>query len=284
MTVVTDGDAGRRWVSSPGAAQAGRLCKPGDGDPASSGAPKGRRGFGIEHPGAKLPGMPVYVERRADGVELLTLSRPEKRNALSIELREQLADMLADRSANRDVRCLVLTGAGSAFCSGMDVTQFGGDRPHKEKLVETSERLFDHLARLPVPVVAAVNGPAVAGGFGLALLCDVRLAAPAATFGFPEVGRHIPPPYAAAAAALPPALARRLCLTGELLDAEQALREGVVAAVHEDVVEAAVRMAAGIATSPAAREVKRRILHAGETTWLRGLADEGRVLREALLG
>ncbi|HEX4669981.1 MAG TPA: enoyl-CoA hydratase/isomerase family protein, partial [Solirubrobacterales bacterium] len=135
-----------------------------------------------------------------------------------------------------------------------------------------------------VPAVAAVNGPAVAGGFGLALLCDVRLAAPGATFGFPEVGRHIPPPYSAALSALPPALARRLCLTGEVLDARAALELGVVAAIHDDVVAAGDAMAAQIATSPAAREVKRRILQAGETTWLRALADEGRVFREALLG
>ena len=228
--------------------------------------------------------MPVNVDRPADGVARVTLDRPEKRNALSIELRVELAAALETASADPAVRCLVLTGAGSAFCAGMDVTQFGGDRAHKEQLVETSERLFEILARLPVPIVAAVNGPAVAGGFGLALLCDVRLAAPAATFGFPEVGRHIPPPYSAASAALPPALARRLCLTGELLDAEQALSLGVVASVHDDVVGAADQMAAGIATSPAAREVKRRILHAGETTWLRALEDEGRVFREALLG
>src|SRR4051812_14233878 len=228
--------------------------------------------------------MPVNVERPADGVARVTLDRPEKRNALSIELRVELADALAAEAADPAVRCIVLTGAGSAFCAGMDVTQFGGDRAHKEQLVETSERLFDCLARLPVPAVAAVNGPAVAGGFGLALLCDIRLAAPTATFGFPEVGRHIPPPYSAATAALPPALARRLCLTGELLDAQRALELGVVAAIHDEVVERAVEMAAGIATSPAAREVKRRILHAGETTWLRSLEDEGRVFREALLG
>ena len=228
--------------------------------------------------------MPVNVERPAEGVARVTLDRPEKRNALSIELRVELADALEGEAADPAIRCLVLTGAGSAFCAGMDVTQFGGDRAHKEQLVETSERLFETLARLPVPVVAAVNGPAVAGGFGLALLCDVRLAAPAATFGFPEVGRHIPPPYSAATAALPPALARRLCLTGELLDAARALELGVVAAIHDDVVGAAEQMAAGIATSPAAREVKRRILFAGETTWLRSLEDEGRVFREALLG
>src|SRR4051794_6265826 len=228
--------------------------------------------------------MSVNVERPADGVARVTLDRPEKRNALSIELRVELADALAAEAADPAVRCLVLTGAGSAFCAGMDVTQFGGDRAHKQQLVETSERLFETLARLPVPAVAAVNGPAVAGGFALALLCDVRLAAPSATFGFPEVGRHIPPPYAAAAAALAPALARRLCLTGEVLDARQALAAGVVSELAYPVTDRAVELAAQIARSPAARETKRRILHAGETTWLRGLADEGRVFREALLG
>src|SRR4051812_22169422 len=228
--------------------------------------------------------MPVNVERPADGVARVTLDRPEKRNALSIELRVELADALAAEAADPAVRSLVLTGAGSAFCAGMDVTQFGGDRAHKEELVETSERLFEILARLPVPVVAAVNGPAVAGGFALALLCDVRVAAPAATFGFPEVGRHIPPPYAAAAAALPPALARRLCLTGEVVGAARALELGIVSEVSDDLQPRAVELAGAIAASPAARETKRRILHAGETTWLRGLADEGRVFREALLG
>jgi enoyl-CoA hydratase len=230
--------------------------------------------------------MPVNVDRPAEGVARVTLDRPEKRNALSIDLRVELAAALDAAAAEDEIRCLVLTGAGSAFCSGMDVTQFGGDRAHKERIVETSERAFEALARLPVPAVAAVNGPAVAGGFALALLCDVRVAATTATFGFPEVGRHIPPPYSAASAALPPALARRLCLTGEVLDAQRALELGVVAAIHEpaELPARAVELAAGIATSPATREVKRRILYAGETTWLRALEDEGRVLREALLG
>jgi len=226
----------------------------------------------------------VLAERPAAGVALVTLNRPDRRNALSIDMRDELAAALTAAGGDDDVRCVVLTGAGSAFSSGMDVTQFGGDLAHKERLVASSVAAFDALARLPVPAVAAVNGPAVAGGFALALLCDLRLAAPSAVFGFPEVGRHIPPPYAAAAAALPEALARRLCLTGELLAAEAALALGVVAAIHDDVMAAAVELAAGIAASPAARETKRRILLAGETTWLRGLEDEARVLREALLG
>src|SRR3954454_2595719 len=181
---------------------------------------------------AKLSRMPLRVDRISDGVVLLTLDCPEKRNALSLELRTELAVALEDAAADEGVRCLVLTGAGTAFCAGMDVTQFGGDRPHKERIVDTSLRLFRALAELPLPIVVAVNGPAVAGGFALALLCDIRLAATTATFGVPEVGRHIPPSYAAAAAALPEALARRLSLTGEVLDAYQAHTLGVVSDVH----------------------------------------------------
>ena len=220
----------------------------------------------------------------ADGVVRLTLDRPDKRNALSLELRDELAGALERCAADEAVRCVVLTGAGSACCAGMDVTQFGGDRAHKERIVATSSRLFETLARLPLPIVAAVNGPALAGGFALALLCDVRVAAPAATFGFPEIARAIPPAYAAAAAALPPAVARRLCLTGEILDAEAALRWGVAGEIGD--ADAALALAARIAGPPGhvTREVKRRVLLEAETSWLPLLADEERVLRDVLLG
>jgi enoyl-CoA hydratase/carnithine racemase len=158
--------------------------------------------------------MPLRVDQISEGVVLLTLDRREKRNALSLELRTELAAALEKAAAGDDTRCLVLTGAGTAFCAGMDVTQFGGDRAHKKQIVETSLRLFRALAELPLPIVAAVNGPALAGGFALALLCDVRVASTTATFGFPEIGRYIPPSYAAAAAAIEQSVAAvRTCST-----------------------------------------------------------------------
>jgi enoyl-CoA hydratase len=220
----------------------------------------------------------------ADGVALLTLNRPEKRNALSIDLRVELAEALAATAADEAVGAVVLTGAGSAFCAGMDVTQFGGDRPHRELLVETSTRLFTLLARHPKPTVAAVNGPAVAGGFALALLCDVRVAAPGARFGFPELGRHIPPSYGAARAALPAALARELCLTGRIVDAPEAVASGIASQLGD--VDAALQVARTIAAAPrsATAEIKRRIVLEGERTWMELLDVEARQLREALLG
>ena len=128
----------------------------------------------------------------------------------------------------------MLTGAGSAFCAGMDVTQFGGDQAHKQRLVESSLAAFGTVARFPKPLVAAVNGPAIAGGFVLALHCDVRLASETARFGFPELPRGIPPSYAAALSGLPEPVARELCLTGRMMEAPEALHYALVAEVVPD--------------------------------------------------
>ncbi|MCW2991805.1 MAG: enoyl-CoA hydratase/isomerase [Solirubrobacterales bacterium] len=225
----------------------------------------------------------LRVER--DGaIAVVTLDRPDKRNALSIELREQLAATLAELAADDDVHCALLTGAGSAFCAGMDVTQFGGDAAHKQRLFDSSVAAFDAVARFPKPLVAYLNGPAIAGGFALALLCDVRVAALEARMGFPEIGRHIPPSYAAARAALPDALARELCLTGRVLSAGEARDRGVLADIGG--IGAALSIAREIAAAPpaATQEVKRRVLLAGETTWLALLAEESAALKAALLG
>jgi enoyl-CoA hydratase len=221
-------------------------------------------------------------------VALVTLRRPEKRNALSIELRVELAEAFGALAADDGVACAVLTGEGTAFCAGMDVTQFGGDRAHKQRLVDTSVAAFGAVARFPKPAVAAVNGPAIAGGFVLALHCDVRVAGLAASFGFPELPRGIPPSYAAALSGLPEPVARDLCLTGRLMGAGEALRHGLVCEVvpDDEVVERGLALGATIAAQPlpALREVKRRILLAAEHARGSLVADEERVFRDALLG
>ena len=218
---------------------------------------------------------------------VLTLDRPEKRNALSIELRYALAEALGALAEDDAVHAAVLTGAGSAFCAGMDVTQFGGDLAHRRRLVEVSLAAFGAVARFPKPLVAAVNGPAIAGGFVLALHADVRVAARAARFGFSELPRGIPPSYAAALAALPEPAARELCLTGRVIGAAEALRHGLVAEVvpDEEVVERALAVAAAIAAQPlpALLEVKRRALLAAEHHRGPLFADEERAFRAALL-
>jgi enoyl-CoA hydratase/carnithine racemase len=228
----------------------------------------------------------LSLERQED-VAVVTLQRPEKRNALSIDLRIELADAFAGLGDDENVGSVMLTGAPPAFCSGMDVTQFGGDRPHREQLVETSISCFRAIAGCPKPVVAAVNGPALAGGFAIALLCDLRLASENATFGFPELPRGIPPSYAAARAALPAAVAAELTLTGRMLDAFGALRMGVVGAVHppDELIPRSLELAGRIAAGPrgALAATKRRILLDRERNFGHLFEEEERALREALL-
>ena len=223
----------------------------------------------------------LTVERH-EGAALVTLNRPDQRNALSIELRVALAEAFQALAGDDAVNAIGLTGAGSAFCAGMDITQFGGDAEHKRQLVESSVSAFAAVAECPKPTVALVNGPAVAGGFALALLCDVRVAAPTATFGFPELGRFIPPSYAAAAWSLPAAVARDLSLSGRLIDATEALALGVVSRISSGR-EALDEVAA--APPEATAEVKRRILlHRGGASAHELMIAEERALRSALLG
>ena len=228
----------------------------------------------------------LSIERR-EAVAVLTLQRPDKRNALSIELRIELADALGALGDDDGVGCIALTGAGPAFCSGMDVTQFGGDRANREQLVETSVACFGAVARCPRPTVAAVNGPALAGGFALALLCDLRLASEEATFGFPELPRGIPPSYAAARAALSAAIAAEVTLTGRTYDAFAALRLGIVGSVHppDELLARALELAGRIASAPrdAITETKRRIVLDRDREFGPLFAEEERLLRETLL-
>ena len=229
---------------------------------------------------------PLSVEKR-DGYALLTLDHPEKRNALSMELRERLALALRALAEDDEVACIVVTGAGSAFCSGMDTTEFGGDRAHRERLAAVSIASFSALGGFPKPALAAVNGPAIAGGFALALLCDIRVGSETARFGFAELPRGIPPAYAAARAALPAALARELCLTGRVLEARDALELGVVSSLHppEELLPHARELAARIAAAPrfATMHTKRRILIDREITCGALFREEERLLRDSLL-
>jgi enoyl-CoA hydratase/carnithine racemase len=228
----------------------------------------------------------LSIERR-DDVAVVTLRRPEKRNALSIELRLEIADAFGRLSDDAGVGCIVLTGAGPAFCSGMDTDQFGGDLEHRRKLVETSTVAFEAIGECRRPIVAAVNGPALAGGFALALLCDIRIAAQSAVFGYPELPRGIPPSYAAARAVLPATVAQDLCLTGRLVKAEEAQKLGIVReVVRGDLVTRALELGERIAGLPrkAILETKRRTLLERRHLWGFLFEDEQRVFRRALLG
>ena len=228
----------------------------------------------------------LSIERHED-VALVTLGRPEQRNALSIELRVELGNAFGALSDDEQVGCVVLTGAGTAFCSGMDTNEFGGDLEHRTRLVETSTLAFEAVGGCRRPIVAAVNGPAIAGGFALALLCDLRIASTSAFFGYPELPKGIPPSYAAARAVLPATVAQELCLTGRLVKAEEAQRLGIAReVVHGDVVARGLELGQRIAGLPrkAVLETKRRTLLERRHLWGFLFEDEQTVFRRALLG
>jgi methylglutaconyl-CoA hydratase len=167
------------------------------------------------------------------GVATITLHRPEKSNAISFALLDDLVRALDD-VANSDAIVLILTGAGKAFCSGMDLDNLKallGRTP--EQNIEDSRKmvcLFRSLYEFPRVTIAAVNGPAIAGGTGLALLCDFTLAVPQAKFGYTEVRIGFVPAIVSTflLRQIGEKQARDLLLTGRIFDAEEALRLGLV--------------------------------------------------------
>jgi methylglutaconyl-CoA hydratase len=167
------------------------------------------------------------------GVATLTLNRPEKRNAISFELIDELLQALQE-VAQSATRVLILTGAGKAFCSGMDLDnlkQLLGRSPEQSlRDSETIARLFSSLYDFPKPTIAAVNGAAIAGGTGLATLCDFTLAVPDAKFGYTEVRIGFVPAIVSTflLRQVGEKLARNLLLTGRLFDAAEAQRIGLI--------------------------------------------------------
>jgi methylglutaconyl-CoA hydratase len=166
-------------------------------------------------------------------VAIITLNRPEKRNAISYELIDDLLRAL-DEIKRSSALVLILTGAGKAFCSGMDLDdlkQLLGKTPEQNiKDSETMAKLFRSLYDFPKPTIAAVNGAAIAGGCGLATLCDFTLAIPDAKFGYTEVRIGFIPAIVATflLRQVGEKQARDLLLTGRIITAEEAHRLGMV--------------------------------------------------------
>jgi methylglutaconyl-CoA hydratase len=167
------------------------------------------------------------------GVATITLNRPEKRNAISFELIDDLLQALEEVEKSGAL-VLILTGAGKAFCSGMDLENLKSllGRTPQQNLhdSETMVRLFRSLYEFPKVTIAAVNGPAIAGGTGLALLCDFTLAVPEAKFGYTEVRIGFVPAIVSTFLLRQTGekYARDLLLTGRIIGAEEAARMGLV--------------------------------------------------------
>jgi methylglutaconyl-CoA hydratase len=213
----------------------------------------------------------VRYEVRAPAV-LLTINRPDRRNALSRGLIAALTQAFNRAKDDAAARCVILTGAGNVFCSGMDlaelqesVTGGRGDSPVWDDALRLAT-LYDLIYRFPKPTIAAVNGAAVAGGAGLSSVCDLAVAVPEARFGYPEVRRGL-----VAAMVMPHLLrhvgermARHLLLTGEMIDAAEAQRAGFVNAVApaEQLLSRALAWAHAVAEGgPNALARTKELLH-----------------------
>jgi enoyl-CoA hydratase/carnithine racemase len=197
-----------------------------------------------------------------EGVAVLTLTRPEKRNALSIAVRDEMSDALDRLAVDAAVRVVVVTGAGETFSAGFDLDEFA-DTELAERLWASSDRWHRRVLTFPLPTVAAVNGPALGGGFDLAVMCDLRVAADSARFAHPE-HRFSQVVYGPLHELVGGAAARDLTLTGRTIDAAEALRLGVVTRVvpAPTVVDEARALATEIAAAPRAvlEAMKAKIL------------------------
>lgn len=184
----------------------------------------------------------VFVERRDDGVALVTLNRPAARNAVNVQLAQAIVDAMG-RCAN--ARCVVLTGADPAFCAGLDLRDLGTDR------LDDLPHFIDAVAASGVPTIAAVNGAAVTGGFELALACDFIVASEHARFADTHlrVGVYPGPVLVELPRRIGMARAREMSLTGNFLEADEARRIGLANHVvpHASLLPFAFDLAAAIA-------------------------------------
>jgi enoyl-CoA hydratase len=209
---------------------------------------------------------PLEITIADDGIATVTLNRPDKRNALSIALRDTLSDLLEAWTEDEAVRVVVITGAPPAFSAGFDLGEFA-DAALARTIRRSSTRYHKAVWSFSKPTIAAVNGPALGGGFDLATLCDLRIASREAVFGHPEIKFGAPPLFTPLRWIVGDGIARDLCLTGRRIDAEEALRVGLVSGVVEGdaLVDEARGVALQMAEAPQrALEATKRYLNANQ--------------------
>jgi enoyl-CoA hydratase len=212
----------------------------------------------------------MILERERRGkIEILTLNRPESRNAMTPELSELMADVWEELSTDDDVWAVILTGAGTVFCAGADLKvvaagDSGGIASKRGGFGGIVERDF------PKPLIAACNGPALAGGFEMVLACDMVVASTTATFGIPEAKRGL---LAAAggpirlAKRIPLAIALEMGLTGDPFDAARAYELGLVnrVAKPDAVLDTAIALADRVVeNAPVSVRITKRLTKEGQ--------------------
>ncbi|MBU2327753.1 MAG: enoyl-CoA hydratase/isomerase family protein [Alphaproteobacteria bacterium] len=205
-----------------------------------------------------------------DGTAEIRLDNPAKLNAFTVEMLAQLADHLDRLDRAQDVRCVIVTAEGErAFCAGADINAWGDLTPAEfaRHWVRDGHRIFDRLARLSKPVIAAMAGHAFGGGLELAAACDVRVMTPNATIALPEAHVGIVPGWSGTqrlGRLLPEPVLKEMALFGRRISAERAHAFGFVAEVSANPAETARSMAQAVRVlSPRAVEVAKFMIHAG---------------------
>lgn len=172
----------------------------------------------------------ILIERR-DRVAIITINRPEKRNALNIQTRAEGAAALDELSQDDSVRVVIFTGAGDkAFVAGADIAEFAGRTALAQRTIMLDRGLFNAVDTFPKPVIAMVNGYCLGGGCELALACDIRIASETASFGQPEINLGIIPGGGGTqrlTRLVGEGKAMEMILTGEIINAQEAFRLGL---------------------------------------------------------
>lgn len=226
----------------------------------------------------------VKCERAEDGVALVHMNRPEALNALSMPLRQALAETFLALQDDESVRCIVLTGDDKAFAAGADLKDMAA-QSMTDVIRRRTERYWATIAATPQPVIAAINGYALGGGLELAMMCDIIIVGEGAQLGQPEIRVGILP-GAGGTQRLTRAVgkfqAMKMCLTGKPVSGPQALAMGLASECVPDgeVVETALKMAQTIARMPplGARAVKECIIEGQSASLQAGLALERKAL------
>jgi enoyl-CoA hydratase len=184
-------------------------------------------------------------------VGTITLNNPEKRNAISIEMRKEISACLREWKDSDAVGAVIFMGRGEVFSAGFDLGEFKKTDLYSQ-IYESSARYHRDIWYFPKPTIAAVNGPALAGGFDLAKLCDLRICAKTAVFGHPEIKFGVPPLLTPLRWIVGEGLARDICMTGKRIDASGAYRIGLVSEVvdNEKLLERANQIAVTILEAP----------------------------------
>ena len=210
-------------------------------------------------------------------IRTLTLNRPERRNALTPELQQALIEAFEAAAMDRQIQLLILTGSGQSFCAGLDLATLHTMREQTPAQLEADAariaRIFAALYELPIPTIAAVNGHAIAGGAGLATLCDFTLAVPGANFAYTEARIGFIPALVSAYLVLQVGekRARDLLLTARMVPAEEACRLGLITEVvgTADLAARTQALAATLlANSPASLRAIKQLLAAQQRPWL----------------